>query len=144
MLVMHGGVHRADQDRHHPGAESAAPQSPGQGFVVALRWVTPQPAQPGEEHRHQDGEAEQAERGLFGFAVLMTVLLAWLRWLWRYRPKSDDESLAWALWGGALSAWVVTVLIGTVNTTMHHEHAILSVLLLGMWLAYLRLNPREE
>lgn len=98
----------------------------------------------GTSHAHNLFLNTLAERGLFGFAVLMTVLLAWLRWLWRYRPKSDDESLAWALWGGALSAWVVTVLIGTVNTTMHHEHAILSVLLLGMWLAYLRLNPREE
>ena len=97
----------------------------------------------GTSHAHNLYLNTLAERGLFGFSVLLAVLLAWLRWLRRFMPKKDDEALAWTLWGGSLSAWVVTVCIGVVNTTLHHEHAILSVLLLGMWLAYLRLE-REQ
>ena len=74
-----------------------------------------------------------AERGLFGFAVLILVLLAWLAAL--RRPPPGAANLDWTLWGAALGAWVVTAGVGLVNTTLHHEHAILAVLLLGLWLS---------
>lgn len=77
------------------------------------------------------------ERGAFGFAVVAGVLLTWAYWLYRRVPRGEDEDLAWALWGGSCSAWFVTCSVGLLNTTLHHEHAILSVLLLGMWLSYL-------
>ncbi len=98
----------------------------------------------GTSHAHNLYLNTLAERGLLGLGVLLAVLFAWLRDLWRHRPAQGDEPLAWALWGGSLSAWVVGVCIGTVNTTLHHEHAILSLLLLGMWLAYLRLDPPSK
>lgn len=79
-----------------------------------------------------------AERGIVGLAALAAVLLAWIGTLVRHRPRAQDEDLKWALWGGALSAWVVSVGTGLVNTSLHHEHAILSVTLLGLWLAYSR------
>lgn len=94
----------------------------------------------GTSHAHSLYVNSLAERGLFGTAVLLGVLLSWLYWLIRFAPKGDDENLSWGLWGGSLSAWFVTVGIGFVNTTLHHEHAILSVMLLGMWLAYLKLK----
>lgn len=75
------------------------------------------------------------ERGFLGFAALAAVALAWLAWLLRYRPGVRAEDLEWILWGGAFSAWFVTFGVGTVNTTLHDEHAILSVLLLGLWLS---------
>ena len=75
-----------------------------------------------------------AERGLFGLAVLVFVLLAWLAAL-RRRPPPGAANLDWTLWGAALGAWFVTVGVGLVNTTLHHEHGILAVLLLGLWLS---------
>lgn len=95
----------------------------------------------GTSHAHSLYVNTLAERGLVGAAVLLGILLSWLYWLVRFLPRSDDEDLAWALWGGSLSAWFVTVGVGLVNTTLHHEHAILSVMLLGLWLAYLKMKP---
>lgn len=79
-----------------------------------------------------------AERGVVGSAALLAVLLAWIVSLVRHRPRAGDGDLHWALWGGAFSAWFVSVGTGLVNTSLHHEHAILSVTLLGLWLAHLR------
>jgi O-antigen ligase len=94
------------------------------------------PAQYGNwGHGHSVFLNTLAERGLVGFAVFGAVALAWLVWLVRYRPRRTDDDLQWTLWGGALSAWFVSLGVGLVNTTLHSEHAILSVLLLGLWLS---------
>ena len=63
------------------------------------------------------------------------MLLAWLVGLLRSRPRAQDDDLEWILWGAAAGAWLVTVVAGTVNTTLHDEHGILSMLLLGLWLS---------
>jgi O-antigen ligase len=84
-----------------------------------------------------------AERGAVGFAILAAVLLAWAVWLVRFRPRREDEDLDWLLWGGAAAGWFVTLAAGTVNTTLHHEHALLAVLLLGLWLSR-RTKPRAS
>ena len=75
-----------------------------------------------------------AERGVFGLLALLAVLAAWA-WSLRKIPAAGDSAVRWAYWGGALGALLVTVLVGFVNTTLHHEHALVSVLLLGGWLA---------
>jgi O-antigen ligase len=75
-----------------------------------------------------------AERGTVGFAALAAVLLAWAWRLVRRYPVRAGGDRTWALWGGALSAWFVTVLAGVGNTTLHSEHALLSVILFGLWL----------
>lgn len=92
----------------------------------------------GSSHAHSLYITSLAERGLIGTGILLGILLAWFLWLIRFLPKADDEDLAWALWGGSFSAFFVTVSIGLVNTTLHHEHAILSTMLLGMWLSFLK------
>jgi O-antigen ligase len=76
-----------------------------------------------------------AERGTVGFAMFAAVLLAWLLWLARFRPRAQDADIDWILWGGAAGAWFVTAAAGSVNTTLHDEHGILAVLLLGLWLS---------
>jgi len=75
-----------------------------------------------------------AERGVFGAAILALVLLAWLAAVFR-PPSPQAGDLDWTLWGAAFGAWFVTVGVGLVNTTLHHEHGILAALLLGLWLA---------
>jgi len=75
-----------------------------------------------------------AERGAVGLLALLSVLVAWA-WSLRKIPAPGAGTVRWAYWGGALGALLVTVLVGFVNTTLHHEHALVSVLLLGGWLA---------
>lgn len=91
----------------------------------------------GNGHAHSLYFNTLAERGIFGFSILILVLLAWAATLARHLPRRDHSNLYWALWGGSFSAWFVTVGIGAFNTTLHHEHAILSMLLLGFWLSHL-------
>jgi O-antigen ligase len=79
-----------------------------------------------------------AERGLVGFAALLAILLAWGFALVRHIPGAQAPPLLWTWWGGAASAWLITVTVGTVNTTLHHEHALVSMILLGGWLSLAR------
>jgi len=88
-------------------------------------------------HAHNLFVNALAERGAVGFAALAAVLFAWLAALVRERPRPQDGDPAWLAWGGAASAWIVTVMAGMVNTTLHHEHGLLAALLLGLWLSTL-------
>lgn len=75
-----------------------------------------------------------AERGAIGAGILLLVLLAWIITLLRRLPRKEDPYIAWALWGSSFSALFITVAVGFVNTTLHHEHGMLAMLLLGMFL----------
>lgn len=88
-------------------------------------------------HAHNLYVNTLAERGIVGFVGLAALLLAWLAALFRYRPSPRAEDFAWLVWGAAASAWIVTTGVGMVNTTFHHEHGLLAVLLLGLWLSTL-------
>lgn len=92
-------------------------------------------------HAHSLYVNTLVERGSVGFAALLAILLAALVALLRHRPHPGDRDLAWLLWGAAVSGWIVTAGVGTVNTTLHHEHGLLAALLLGLWLSTLR-RPR--
>jgi O-antigen ligase len=76
-----------------------------------------------------------AERGLFGLGVLTAVLAAWAVTLFRRLPEAQAPPLVWTYWGSATAAWIITVVAGTLNTTLHHEQALLCALLLGGWLS---------
>ena len=73
------------------------------------------------------------ERGLIGSLPFAAVLIAWLVTLIGRRPRAADDDETWLAWGSATGAWVVTMGVGLVNTTLHHEHGILAALLLGLW-----------
>jgi O-antigen ligase len=78
-----------------------------------------------------------AERGVVGSLALAAVLIAWGVWIVRYRPRRESDDLDWIIWGAAAAAWIVTIGVGTVNTTLHDEHGLLAALLLGLWLSRL-------
>jgi O-antigen ligase len=90
-----------------------------------------------QPHAHSLYVNTLAERGVVGAAPVAALLLAWAGALLRYRPRREDSDFAWLAWGGAASAWIVTAGVGAVNTTFHHEHGLLAVLLLGSWLSTL-------
>jgi O-antigen ligase len=85
-----------------------------------------------------------AERGLAGFLALLAFLFAAARLLWRRRPSADTDPLDATLWSGALGAWLVTTLGGLFNTTLHHEHALLTLLLIGLLVGADRVRRRHE
>jgi len=95
-------------------------------------------------HSHNLYLSALVERGIVGLIVTFLLMAAWIRELiktYKWAKKSNEASL---LWGGAFSAWVATYGIGLVNTTFHHEHAILACLFLGIYLSYTHLYFKEN
>jgi O-antigen ligase len=85
-------------------------------------------------HAHSLYLTTLAERGLVGAAALAAVLLAWFIALARHRPRRESPEVECMWWGSAAGAFMITTGVGLVNTTLHHEHGILAMLFLGMWL----------
>jgi O-antigen ligase len=104
-------------------AEAGKPVQPDNYFIAS--------------HAHNLYANTLAERGIFGFGAIAAVLLAWAFHLLRRRPGREDPDGDWLAWGCSLAAWTVTVGVGLVNTTLHHEHGILAALLLGLSLSRL-------
>ncbi|HEX9194956.1 MAG TPA: O-antigen ligase family protein [Azonexus sp.] len=84
-----------------------------------------------------------AERGLIGFLPLLGFLAGIGLALYRQRPQGGAAPLQQTLWGAALGAWVITVVGGVFNTTLHHEHALIAMILFGVWLAPKQLNSPQ-
>ncbi len=78
-----------------------------------------------------------AERGIFGLLALSLFLL---KWLWDstskikqvWSPDSSPTLSSSFIAQMSLLTWVVVVGVGLVNTTLHHEHGMLSLLALGL------------
>jgi O-antigen ligase len=92
----------------------------------------------GLSHGHSLYVNTLVERGLVGLVALGALLLAWACALLRHRPAPGIPALASAWWGASAAAFLVTVLIGLINTTLHHEHGLLAMLLFAGWLSQLR------
>jgi O-antigen ligase len=103
-------------------------------FALASRELPSQQLRDLMPHAHNLYLNSLAERGMVGAAPLAAVLILWGWWLFRRRPRPMDPDQDWVLWGAAAAGWVVTVVIGMVNTTLHDEHGLLAALLFGLWL----------
>jgi O-antigen ligase len=89
-------------------------------------------------HSHSLYLTSLVERGIVGFIVLMAFMGTWLVTLFRSYQKLKTSAQGSYIWGASLSAWIVTCGVGFVNSTFHHEHAILALLFLGLHLSYLK------
>ena len=89
-------------------------------------------------HSHNVYLTALVERGYLGLFVLLLLIFAWLRQLVKTFALTRNDATATYLWAGSFSAWLVTFGVGTVNTTLHHEHGILAFLFLGLYLSYAR------
>jgi len=85
-----------------------------------------------------------AERGFIGSLPLLVFLAGIGLALYRQRPLGGSTPLRQTLWGAALGAWVITVVGGVFNSTLHHEHALIAMILFGIWLAPNQLNSVES
>lgn len=72
--------------------------------------------------------------GIVGFVLLLAWLGVWAVALWKWRPRTGTSLYDRALWSGSGGAFTITVVIGTVNPTLHHGHALLAMLLYALWL----------
>lgn len=91
-------------------------------------------------HAHNIYMTTLAERGVLGLLPLLAFLAAIAFNLLRSRRASFTDPLNKALWGGALGVWVIAVVGGLFNTTLHHEHAMISMLFIAIWLQGLSRN----
>jgi O-antigen ligase len=89
-------------------------------------------------HSHSLYLTSLVERGVVGFIVLIVFMASWLVTLIRSYRKLKTSTQGSYMWGASLSAWIVTCGVGFVNSTFHHEHAILALLFLGLHLGYLK------
>ncbi len=84
-------------------------------------------------HAHNFYLSLLAEQGIFGFGITILVIGRVGYLLFKYRPGLEDSDSYWCCWLAALGAVEVVLVNGVFNTTLHHEHGLLTLLLIGMW-----------
>ena len=89
-------------------------------------------------HSHNLYLTALVERGIIGLFVTFFFMIAWFKQLMQTFYWAKKIKQASYLWAGSFSAWFATFGIGLVNTTFHHEHAMLACILLGLYLSYTR------
>ena len=91
-------------------------------------------------HAHNLYLTALSERGVAGLAVLLGFLgiLGMALFKGRRGIAGGKEGFERVLWGGATGAWLLAVIGGFFNTTLHHEHALVSMILIGSWFAVRR------
>ena len=87
-------------------------------------------------HSHSLYLTSLVERGVVGFIVLIVFMGVWFRTLIKSYHKLKSSTQGSYVWGASLSALIVTCGVGFVNSTFHHEHAILALLFLGLHLGF--------
>ncbi|MGZ4959763.1 MAG: O-antigen ligase family protein [Methylomonas sp.] len=94
-------------------------------------------------HAHNLYLSTLAEQGLFGFAVTMLVLGRIGFLLYKHQPRRDDSDSYWCSWLAAFGALQVVLVNGLFNTTLHTEHGLLTLLLIGLWWSRLKLRVQR-
>ena len=89
-------------------------------------------------HPHNIYLSNLVDRGILGFITFLSFMLIWLITLIKSYKKFNQDSKAMLFVMGSFSAWTTIFGIGFVNTTFHHENALLALFFLGLHLNYLR------
>ncbi len=89
-------------------------------------------------HPHNIYLSNLIDRGVLGLLVFLNFMLIWLITLINSYKKFNQDSKAMLFIMGSFSAWTTIFGIGFVNTTFHHENALLALFFLGLHLNYLR------
>ena len=93
-------------------------------------------------HAHNFYLSTLAEQGVFGFTITMLVFVRLGFLLYKNRPRQADSDSYWCSWLAAFGAIQVVLVNGLLNTTLHSEHGLLTVLLIGLWWG--RLDQRVQ
>jgi O-antigen ligase len=109
----------------------SAVESKGETFNAedfALQWG----------HPHNIYLSNLVDRGILGLITFLSFMFIWLITLLKSYKKFNQDSKAMLFIMGSFSAWISIFGIGLVNTTFHHENALLALFFLGLHLNYLR------
>jgi len=89
-------------------------------------------------HPHNIYLSNLVDRGILGLIIFLNFMLIWLITLINSYKKCNHDSKAMLFIMGSFSAWTTIFGIGFVNTTFHHENALLALFFLSLHLSYLR------
>ena len=89
-------------------------------------------------HPHNIYLSNLVDRGILGFITFLSFMSIWLIILIKSYKKFNQDSKAMLFIMGSFSAWTTIFGIGFVNTTFHHENALLALFFLSLHLNYLR------
>jgi O-antigen ligase len=89
-------------------------------------------------HPHNIYLSNLVDRGILGLITFLSFMFIWLITLIKSYKKFNQDSKAMLFIMGSFSAWTTIFGIGFVNTTFHHENALLALFFLGLHLNYLR------
>jgi O-antigen ligase len=89
-------------------------------------------------HPHNIYLANLLDRGILGLIIFLNFMLIWLITLINSYKKFNQNPKAMLFIMGSFSAWTTIFGIGFVNTTFHHENALLALFFLSLHLNYLR------
>ena len=89
-------------------------------------------------HPHNIYLSNLVDRGVLGLIIFLSFMAIWLITLIKSYKKYNQDSKAMLFIMGSFSAWGTIFGIGFVNTTFHHENALLALFFLGLHLNYLR------
>lgn len=89
-------------------------------------------------HPHNIYLSYLVDRGILGLITFLSFMLIWLITLINSYKKFNQDSKAMLFITGSFSAWTTIFGIGLVNTTFHHENALLALFFLGLHLSFLR------
>ena len=89
-------------------------------------------------HPHNIYLSNLVDKGILGFIIFLSFMLTWLITLIKSYKKFNQDSKVMLFIMGSFSAWSTIFGIGFVNTTFHHENALLALFFLSLHLNYLR------
>ena len=91
-----------------------------------------------QSHPHNIYLSNLVDRGILGFIIFLSFMFIWLIILINSYKKCNQDSKAMLFVISSFSAWAIIFGIGFVNTTFHHENALLALFFLSLHLNYLR------
>ena len=89
-------------------------------------------------HPHNIYLSNLVDRGILGLITFLSFIAIWLITLIKSYKKYNQDSKVMLFITGSFSAWTTIFGIGLVNTTFHHENALLALFFLSLHLNYLR------
>jgi O-antigen ligase len=89
-------------------------------------------------HPHNIYLSNLVDRGILGLIIFLSFMFIWLITLVNSYKKYNKDLKGMLFIMGSFSAWSTIFGIGFVNTTFHHENALLALFFLSLHLNYLR------
>lgn len=94
-------------------------------------------------HAHNLYLMALVERGILGLISLLLIQFSWLILIIKSYSNLKSSNQGANLWWASLGAWSFTFINGLVNSTFHHENAILALLILGLHISFFKSKQKN-